>query len=85
MIDGEKCIVLSFILEDLPIEIFGQNKPTIQQKAYLHMIAEYRILKEKGEDFKQKIIQLKQQGMKTEPAFGLLLGLDNPYEDLLKM
>lgn len=49
------------------------------------MIAEYRILKERGEDFKQKIIQLKQQGMKTEPAFGLLLGLENPYKDLLKL
>lgn len=29
MIEGEKCIVLNFILEDFPIEIFGQNKPTI--------------------------------------------------------
>ncbi len=84
VIDGEKCIVLNFVLEDFPIEIFGQNKPTTQQNAYLHMMAEYRILQEKGEEFKQKIIQLKQQGMKTEPAFGLLLGLENPYEDLLK-
>lgn len=85
IIDGEKCIVLSFNLEDFRIEIFGQNKPTIHQNAYLHMMAEYRILKEKGEDFKQKIIQLKQQGIKTEPAFGLLLGLENSYEDLLKL
>lgn len=85
VIDGEKCIVLNFVLEDFPIEIFGQNIPTIQQNAYLHMITEYRILQEKGEDFKQKIIQLKQQGMKTEPAFGLLLGLKNPYKDLLKL
>lgn len=85
VIDGEKCIVLNFILEDFPVEIFGQNKPTTQQNAYLHMMAEYRILQEKGEDFKQKIIQLKQQGMKTEPAFGLLLGLENPYVDLLKI
>jgi hypothetical protein len=84
VINGEKCIVLNFVLEDFPIEIFGQNKPTTQQNAYLHMMAEYRILQEKGEEFKQKIIQLKQQGMKTEPAFGLLLGLENPYEDLLK-
>lgn len=84
IINGEKCITLNFMLEGFPIEIFGQNKPTIQQNAYLHMLAEYKILQEKGEDFKQKIIELKNQGIKTEPAFGILLGLENPYEDLLK-
>jgi hypothetical protein len=72
------------MLEEFPIEIFGQNKPTIEQNAYRHMIAEYKILEEKGEEFKQKIIELKKQGIKTEPAFGMLLGLENPYEDLLK-
>ncbi len=85
IIDGEKCITLNFILEEFPIEIFGQNKPAIQQNAYLHMIAEYKILQEKGEEFKQKIIELKKEGIKTEPAFGILLGLENPYEDLLKI
>lgn len=84
IVNGETCIVLNFILEEFPIEIFGQNKPTIEQNAYRHMIAEYRILQEKGEDFKKEIIALKKQGIKTEPAFGLLLGLENPYEDLLK-
>lgn len=84
IVNGEKCITLNFMLEGFPIEIFGQNKPTIQQNAYLHMVAEYKILQEKGEKFKQKIIELKKQGIKTEPAFGILLGLENPYEDLLK-
>lgn len=85
IINGEKCITLNFILEEFPIEIFGQNKPAIEQNAYLHMIAEYKILQEKGEEFKQKIIELKKEGIKTEPAFGILLGLENPYEDLLKI
>ena len=85
ILNGEKCITLNFILEDFPIEIFGQNKPSVEQNAYRHMIAEYKILKEKGEDFKQKIIELKKKGIKTEPSFGMLLGLENPYEDLLKM
>ncbi|WP_426480549.1 DUF4269 domain-containing protein [Chryseobacterium sp. R2ACT005] len=84
IVNGEKCITLNFVLEGFPIEIFGQNKPTKKQNAYLHMVAEYKILKEKGEEFKQKIIELKKQGIKTEPAFGMLLGLENPYEDLLK-
>ncbi|WP_250252977.1 DUF4269 domain-containing protein [Chryseobacterium sp. Marseille-Q3244] len=84
IVNGEKCITLNFMLEGLPIEIFGQNKPTTQQNAYLHMIAEHKILQEKGEEFKQKIIDLKKKGIKTEPAFGMLLGLENPYKDLLK-
>lgn len=83
-INNEKSLVCNFKLEEFSIEIFGQNKPTTQQNAYLHMIAEYKILQEKGEKFKQKIIDLKKQGMKTEPAFGMLLHLENPYEDLLK-
>lgn len=83
LINNEKCIVLNFMLEEFPIEIFGQNKPTIEQNAYRHMIAEYNILEENGEEFKQKIIELKKRGIKTEPAFGMLLGLENPYEDLL--
>lgn len=83
-INGEKCIVLNFMLEEFPIEIFGQNKPTTEQNAYRHMIAEHKILQEKGEDFRQKIIELKKRGIKTEPAFGLLMNLENPYEELLK-
>lgn len=84
ILNDEKCIVVNFMLEEFPIEIFGQNKPTTLQNAYLHMIAENKILQEKGEDFKQKIIELKKKGIKTEPAFGMLLNLENPYEDLLK-
>lgn len=83
-VNGEKSIVLNFMLDEFPIEIFGQNKPTIKQNAYRHMIAEYNILREKGETFKQQIIELKKKGIKTEPAFGLLMNLENPYEDLLK-
>ncbi|MGI9653479.1 DUF4269 domain-containing protein [Chryseobacterium sp. RLHN22] len=84
VVNDEKSITINFTLEDFPIEIFAQNKPTTQQNAYLHMMAEYKILKEKGEEFKQKIVDLKKKGIKTEPAFGMLLNLENPYEDLLK-
>ncbi len=83
-INGDEAVVGNFILEEFPVEIFGQNKPAAKQNAYRHMIAEYSILQEKGENFKKEIIALKKQGIKTEPAFGLLLGLKNPYEDLLK-
>lgn len=84
-INDEEFLVCNFESKEFLIEIFGQNKPTIEQNAYRHMIAEYKILKEKGEDFKQKIIELKKKGIKTEPAFGMLMGLENPYEDLLNI
>lgn len=84
VVNGEKSIVVNFMLDGFPVEIFGQDIPPVQQNAYRHMLAEYSILKEKGDGFKQEIIQLKRQGIKTEPAFGLLLGLEDPYEDLLK-
>ncbi|CAD7799212.1 hypothetical protein CHRY9390_00451 [Chryseobacterium aquaeductus] len=83
-INGIESMICNFRLDGFPIEIFGQNKPTTHQNAYQHMIAEYKILQKKGENFKQKIIELKKKGLKTEPAFGILLNLENPYEDLLK-
>jgi hypothetical protein len=77
-------VVANFLIDDFEIEIFGQNTPSKQQYAFRHMLIEYRILAEKGEDFRIAVIGLKQQGFKTEPAFAQLLGLSgNPYEALL--
>ena len=76
----------NFFIDDFEIEIFGQNIPTKQQNAYRHMLIEYKILQEKGEDFRMQIIELKKQGHKTEPAFSRLLNLQgDPYEALLRM
>ncbi len=48
------------------------------------MIIEHEILNRRGESFRQQIIDLKRQGYKTEPAFGIAFGLvENPYEELL--
>lgn len=77
-------VAASFILDDFLTEIFGQHIPTHEQAAYRHMIVEHKILEEKGEAFRQQIIELKKQGYKTEPAFGKLLGITgNVYEELL--
>lgn len=79
-----QAIVASFQLEDFTIELFGQNIPTNRQSGYRHMLIEHRLLQEHGDDFRQKIIELKQQGVKTEPAFAQVLGLlGDPYEALL--
>ena len=79
-------VLASFELDDWAIEIFGQNIPVKQQNAYRHMLAEHRLLMKYGDDFRQKIIELKKQGYKTEPAFAHALGLKgDPYEELLRI
>lgn len=77
-------IVTNFVVDSFEIEIFGQNIPTKQQFAYRHMIVEHNLLKKHGEKLRQQVLELKRQGYKTEPAFGLALGLTgNPYMELL--
>lgn len=83
-IDNKETVVANFKIDPFEIEIFGQNIPTKNQNGYKHMIIEDQILTSKGENFRLEIIKLKQKGYKTEPAFGLLLGLKNdPYLELL--
>nr|WP_282133808.1 DUF4269 domain-containing protein [Cellulophaga baltica] len=78
--------IAEFKTENFLFEIFGQNIPTERQDAYRHMIIERNILKEKGFEFKQKVKDLKSSGIKTEPAFAKLLGLEgDPYIELLKL
>ena len=76
----------NFFINDFEFEIFGQNVPTKLQNAYRHMLVEHKILQELGEDFRTRIIELKRQGYKTEPAFAKLLALKgDAYEALLKL
>lgn len=77
--------IANFFVDDFEIEIFGQNTPTKQQFAYRHLIIEHKLLNKHGEVFRQQIIELKQQGHKTEPAFAIALNLTgDPYMELLK-
>jgi hypothetical protein len=78
-------IVANFFIASFEIEIFGQNIPTRQQFAYRHMLVEYKLLNKYGEKFRQQIVELKQQGFKTEPAFAKALNLPgDSYLELLK-
>lgn len=84
-INDVESLVCKFQLEEFPVELFAQNRPTHLQNAYLHMIKEFEILEREGDEFRRKIIELKEQGFKTEPAFAKLLGLSgDPYIELLK-
>lgn len=83
---GFETIIARFRIENFDLEIFGQNRPSKEQEAYKHMIIENQIIQKKGEQFRLDIIELKNKGLKTEPAFGLMLGLThNPYIELLNL
>lgn len=81
----EISVSFSFNYENFIVEIRGEEKAVFKQNAYMHMISEYRLLKIANSEFKQKIIELKQKGIKTEPAFGKLLKLEDPYKELIKL
>lgn len=86
----EECVRANFHVEGWEIEVFGQNLPTRRQNAYLHMIVEHCILLQRdGPEIREKVLQLKRSGVKTEPAFVQVLGLDpegkrNPFLLLLE-
>ncbi|SEU24230.1 DUF4269 domain-containing protein [Paenibacillus sp. NFR01] len=76
--------VIRFSAGGWPIELFGQPVPSARQNGYLHMLAEWRILRQLGPEFREAVIRLKRAGVKTEPAFARLLRLEgDPYEALL--
>jgi len=84
LIEKQETIVCNFKIDTFEIEVFGQNIPSESQNAYRHMLIEHQILQREGEDFRLKVIELKKNGYKTEPAFAKLLDLEgNPYHALL--
>ena len=84
LLENQETIVCNFKIDTFEMEVFGQNIPSENQNAYRHMLIEYQILQNEGEDFRLKIIELKKNGYKTEPAFAKLLDLEgNPYRALL--
>lgn len=86
LVNGIQSITINFKIDGWPIEIFAQPVPTTLQNGYIHMIVEHRILNLLGEEGKKHIKHLKANGLKTEPAFALFLGLKgNPYQELLNM
>ncbi|MCD7973382.1 MAG: DUF4269 domain-containing protein [Candidatus Azobacteroides sp.] len=77
--------VAGFIYKNMPVEIYAEPTETSKQKGFRHMIVENDILELADEKVKQNIIQLKKEGLKTEPAFGRLLNLKKPYNQLLEL
>ncbi|MDG4720515.1 MULTISPECIES: DUF4269 domain-containing protein [Thalassospira] len=79
-------VVVNFVCDDLPIEIFATNHPSTAQYGFIHMLVEARILALMGGGFADEVRALKESGIKTEPAFARLLEISgDPYIALAEM
>lgn len=84
--DGYWIVVANFIYQGFEIEIYGALFPVASQNSYRHMQIEHRVLQLLGDDFKEEIIALKKDGIKTEPAFAKLLNIEgDSFQELLKL
>lgn len=84
-IRGQKVIIAGFMADEWEVEIFGQELQTNLQNGYRHMIVEHQLLQIHGNQLREKVIMLKKQGYKTEPAFAAALNIGgDPYLELLK-
>lgn len=82
---AEPACVAKFHALNWDIELFCQTMPTREQWGVRHFHIEQRLLK-LFPVLKSKVITLKQDGMKTEPAFAQLLGLKgDPYTAMLEL
>lgn len=80
----EDSIVINFYYEKMEIELYGNDRASDMQNAYLHMLVEAKLLELGGRELRREIIELKKSGIKTEPAFCRVLGVEgNPYENML--
>lgn len=79
--------VAHFLWNGIPIELFAQTTPSFEQNGYRHFVIEERLLKVGGPRFRSKLVALRAQGLKTEPAFAKALKLSgsDPFEALLKL
>lgn len=82
-IKGTESIKVNFKFEGFEFELFAQPKPVRNQNAYRHMIVEHMLLMQHPH-IREEIIRLKEQGLKTEPAFAQVLNIDgDPYKELI--
>lgn len=86
VINDSPTVVANFNFAGFPVEIFGQPRPVTAQNAYRHMLVEARLLAIGGQAARRAIRQLKQSGLKTEPAFARHFRIEgDPYQALLAL
>jgi hypothetical protein len=82
----ERPIVAAFEAHGWAIELFGHPRPVREQAGWRHFLVERRLLDLGGEAFRAAVLQQRNDGLKTEPAFAAALGLSgDPYAKLLEL
>lgn len=69
LVMGVKTYVISFSAFGFAFEIFVQSVPIALQNAVRHLLIEARLLELGGLEFHERVLYLRKQGLKTEPAF----------------
>ncbi len=83
IIDEGSHISCQFRVQNILIEIYGENTPSEKQNAYVHMMVEAELLSYTGEWALPEITKLKTSGLKTEPAFVQFYEINgDPYKEL---
>ena len=84
-VDGRTASCARFRSCGWPVELLCQTVPIDQQHGVRHFRIERRLLA-KVPRLKDRIMELRDQGLKTEPAFAFALGLPgDPYRALLSL
>ncbi|WP_448951722.1 DUF4269 domain-containing protein [Labrys neptuniae] len=81
-----RAVIASFLAQGWRFELFASPEPVAEQAGWRHFRVEERLLALGGEVFRARVLQQRRAGLKTEPAFAAVLGLDgDPYQALLDL
>lgn len=72
---GPNAYAYNFWLDGCEIEVYASKVPTERSNSYRHLLIGSRLIALYGDSFKEKVIQLKKAGYRTERAFSKLLNL----------
>lgn len=79
-------VIATFHAHGWWFEIFGSAEPVGTQAGWRHFMVERRLLAAGGNALRNRVMMLRHQGLKTEPAFAAALGLGgNPYDAILQL
>ena len=86
LVRSPRPVVASLEVAGWRIELYGEATPVEKQRGWRHFAVERRLLTLGGADLTVAVLALRQQGMKTEPAFAAALRLrGDPYLALLDL
>ncbi|TPK59126.1 DUF4269 domain-containing protein [Mesorhizobium sp. B2-4-19] len=83
---GGRCVVCDFFFDGWEFQVFGDCRAIVDQSAWRHFVVEQRLLNLGGETLRQRVFAERLEGLKTEPAFAKVLGLDgDPFSEMQKL